>query len=222
MAAKVGVVLSGCGVLDGSEIHEAVSVLIALDRRGAQIICMAPPGEQAATINHLTKKPQSPPRRMLEEAARIARGRIRDMASVSGQELDALIFPGGFGAARNLCTFANDGASCQVNPHVRRLLLEMVEAGKPVGLACIAPVIAARVLGEAGRKPRVSIGADRTTADAIRAMKAEHVDVGPTDICVDEANRLVTTPCYMNDVGPWTVYQGADKMVERVLQMVRG
>jgi enhancing lycopene biosynthesis protein 2 len=219
MSSRVGVVLSGCGVFDGSEITEAVAILIALDRRKAKIICMAPNIAQSETINHTTKKPDSQNRRVLEESARIARGNIRDIAGVRAEELDAMIFPGGYGAAKNLSTFATDGPACKVNEHVERLLREMVKAKKPVGLACIAPVLAARVLGTAGLKPKLTIGTDKATADAIRAMKAEHQSTGETDIYVDEHNHLVTTPCYMNNVGPWIVYQGADKMVEQVLRM---
>jgi len=220
MSARVGVVLSGCGVFDGSEITEAVAILIALDKRKAKIICMAPNIAQSETTNHLTKKPDSQNRRVLEESARIARGNVRDIAGVRAEELDALVFPGGYGAAKNLSTFATDGPSCKVNEHVERLLREMVKTKKPVGLACIAPVLAARVLGTAGLKPRLTIGGDKETADAIRAMKADHQNTGETEICVDESNRLVTTPCYMNNVGPWVVYQGADKMIEQVLRMV--
>jgi len=167
----------------------------------------------------LTGKPDSQNRRVLEESARIARGNVRDIAGVRAEELDALVFPGGYGAAKNLSTFATDGAGCKVNEHVERLLREMVKAKKPVGLACIAPVLAARVLGTAGLKPRLTIGCDKGTADAIQAMKADHQNTGETEICIDDSNRLVTTPCYMNNVGPWVVYQGADKMVEEVLRM---
>src|SRR3954469_4005376 len=212
MSARVGVVLSGCGVYDGSEITEAVSILIALDKRKARIICMAPNIAQSETTNHLSKKPDSQNRRVLEESARIARGNVRDIAGVRAEELDALVFPGGYGAAKNLSTFATDGPNCKVNEHVERLLREMVKAKKPVGLACIAPVLAARVLGNAGLRPRLTIGTDKETADAINSMKAEHQNTGDTDVCIDERNRLVTTPCYMNNVGPWTVYQGADNM----------
>ena len=219
MPARVGVVLSGCGVFDGSEIHEAVSILIALDKHRAKIICMAPNIAQSETINHTTKKPDSQSRRVLEEAARIARGNIRDIAGIRADELDALVFPGGYGATKNLSTFATDGPNCKVNEHVERLLREMVKSQKPIGLACIAPVLAARVLGAAGLKPKLTIGTDRGTADAINAMKGEHQNTSETDICIDEANRLVTTPCYMNHVGPWTAYQGAEKMVEQVLRM---
>src|SRR3954467_7998218 len=219
MSARVGVVLSGCGVFDGSEITEAVSILIALDKHRAKIICMAPNIAQSETINHTNKRPNSQPRRVLEEAARIARGNIRDIAGVRAEELDALVFPGGYGAVKNLSTFATDGPNCKVNEHVERLLREMVKAKKPIGLACIAPVLAARVLGTAGLKPKVSIGTDKGTADAVFAMKGEHQNTGETDICVDSVNRLVTTPCYMNSVGPWVVYQGAEKMVDEVLAM---
>lgn len=170
--------------------------------------------------NHLTRKPDGQ-RRVLDESARIARGSIRDMAEVKADELDALVFPGGFGAVKNLTTYALDGLNCKVNGQVERLVGEMVAAKKPIGLACIAPVLAAKILGAKGLKPKVTIGTDKATAGAIVAMKGQHQNTGPTDICIDEANRLVTTPCYMNNVGPWTVFQGADKMVEAVLKMVR-
>ena len=218
MAIKVGVVLSGCGVFDGSEVHEAVSILVALDKRGAQIVCMAP-SAPLQTINHLTQKPSEQPRNVLEESARIARGKVRDIAAVQAGEIDALVFPGGFGAAKNLCDFVTAGAKAKVNADVARLLRDMHAAGKPIGLACIAPVIAAAVFGYDKKRPKLTIGTDAATAEAITQMGGQHETVGPADICVDESNRLVSTPCYMNDVGPWVVYQGAEKMVEEVLRM---
>ncbi len=219
MSLKVGVLLSGCGVMDGSEIHEAVSILVALDRRGATVICMAPNIPLAETINHLTKKPERPARNVLEESARIARGKIRDLTTVGADELDALVMPGGYGAAKNLCNFASQGTAATVNPQVEKLLVDMHQAKKPIGLACIAPVLAAAVFGKMGLKPRLTIGTDPATADAINKMGGEHVQVGPTDVCIDQANKIVTTPCYMNDVGPWTVYEGAEKMVEEVMRL---
>jgi enhancing lycopene biosynthesis protein 2 len=173
-------------------------------------------------INHLNKSEEPQPRNTLAESARIARGNIRDIATVKADELDALVFPGGFGAAKNLSSFATEGPACSVNPQVLRLLGEMVKAKKPVGMACIAPVIGAKVLGMLGLNPTVTIGTDPGTAAAIGQMKARHQDTGPADICIDDANRLVTTPCYMNDVGPWVVFQGADRMVEAVLAMAQG
>ena len=219
MSARVGVLLSGCGVFDGSEIHEAVSIVIALDRRGATIVYTAPNATQEV-VNHVKHQPEkSQKRNVLEESARIARGNIRDLATVRADELDALIFPGGFGAAKSLSDFASKQHQSSVHPEVERILKDMHAARKPIGLACISPVLAASVFGKMNLKPKLTIGTDPATADAINKMGGEHCNAGPADICVDEENRLVTTPCYMNDVGPWIVYQGAEKMVEEVLRM---
>jgi enhancing lycopene biosynthesis protein 2 len=204
-------------VFDGTEITEAVAILVALDKRGAEIVCMAPNTTQAGVVNHLTKKPDSHARNVMEESARIARGKVTDLATVRAADLDAVVFPGGFGAAKNLSDFASKGANCTVHSEVGRLISEMHAAGKPVGLACIAPVLAAKILGR--HSPQLTIGTDKTTADAIGSMGGKHIDTEPTGVCVDERNRLVTTPCYMNDVGPWVVYQGAERMVEEVLRM---
>jgi enhancing lycopene biosynthesis protein 2 len=219
MAIRAGVLLSGCGVFDGSEIHEAVSILIALDRKKAEIICIAPNMPQAEVISHRKKAPEPAARNVLEESARIARGKIRDLAEVRAGDLDALFFPGGFGAAKNLSDFAKSGANCKVHPDVTRLMRDVHAAKKPIGLACIAPVLAAKVFGTAGIKTRLTVGTDPGVAGAINSMGGEHCNTGPTDVCIDEANRIVTTPCYMNDVGPWTVFQGAEKMVDVVLKM---
>ncbi len=144
---KVGVVLSGCGVYDGTEVHESVITLLALNRAGAEVQCMAPDMDQLHVINHLTgEEATGETRNVLVEAARIARGDIVDIATVKGGDLDALIFPGGFGAAKNLCDFAVKGADCSVNPEVLRLTKEMVSAKKPVGVICIAPALMAKVM----------------------------------------------------------------------------
>src|SRR5512133_2943461 len=156
---KIGVILSGCGVNDGSEIHEAVITLLAIDRAGAEAICMAPDIEQMQVVNHLTGTPVAGEKRnVLVESARIARGKIRNLKEVKGNEIDALILPGGFGAAKNLCDFALKGAACAVNPEVERLLREVHQAGKPIGALCIAPALVARILGK--EQPTVTIGTD--------------------------------------------------------------
>ena len=226
MSARVGLMLSGCGVLDGSEIHEAVSILVSLDRRGAQVLYLAPDMRQAKVIDHITGKAVSGQRRdVLVEAARIARGKIRDVATVRADELDALVFPGGYGVTLNLSDYATNPQKPTVHPEVARLMREMHAARKPIGLACIAPVLAAAVFGTAANSgiaahpPRLTIGTDADTARNIEAMGALHQPVGPTEVVVDEDNRLVSTPCYMNDVGPWVVYQGAERMVEEVLRL---
>ena len=219
MSKRVGVVLSGCGVYDGSEIHEAVSILIALDKHGAQAVCMAPDIPQRGVVNHHLRSEESHARNVLVESARIARGKIRDIAAVKVEELDALIFPGGFGAAKNLCSFASEGAACKVETTVARLMLAMHTAKKPIGLACIAPALAAAVFGPKGLEPTITIGTDPGTANTLQAMGAKHHNTSPTGICVDAANKIVTTPCYMTASGPWEVFQGAQKLVEEVLKL---
>ncbi len=210
---KVGVILSGCGVYDGSEIHEATLALLFLDRAGAEIIPAAPDIE-TEVIDHRTGKPTGEKRSVLAEAARIARGPVKDIKGLRARDLDAVIFPGGFGAAKNLCDFAAKGAECTVHPEVARLVREMREAAKPMGFICIAPVMAARLL-----KARVTVGGDPGVAAAIREMGGKPVAVGVGDIVVDEENRIVTTPAYM--VGPTIsrIAVGIEKLVDEVLRM---
>ena len=215
---KVGVVLSGCGVYDGAEIHEATITLLALDKVKAQIICMAPNVKQVHVIDHVNGEAvEGAQRNVLTESARIARGEIKDMKDISASDLDALIFPGGFGAAKNLSTFAFKGKDCEVNLEVSRLIKEMHVAKKPQGFICIAPAIAAKVLGEF--KPQLTIGNDKGTAEAIEAMGGKHVVRTVDDVAVDEANKIVTTPAYM--LGPSISYvaQGIEKCVLKVLEM---
>lgn len=219
MAPRVGVMLSGCGVFDGSEIHEAVFVLLALDRAGADVDFLAPDVEQMHVVNHLEGAPDpGESRNVLVESARIARGKVRDVAKATAAELDALILPGGFGAAKNLCDFAVHGADCQANPEVARLIREMHDARKPLGFACIAPAVAARVLGSG---VQVTIGNDEGTAAAIERMGARHLDRAVTAIAVDETNKVVTVPAYMYDARPAQVCDGIESMVKQVLAWVK-
>lgn len=215
--ARVGVCLSGCGVQDGSEIHEAVLTLLALDQAGAQIVCCAPNTEQAQVVDHLAGTPGDERRNVLRESARIARGKITDLADLSANDLDALILPGGFGAATNLCTFATQGATCTVDPEVERLIRQMLEARKPIGAICIAPALLARVVAATGRRAVVTIGTDPATAAAIEQMGAEHRPCTVDSIVVDRDHRLVTTPAYMLAQGPAEVFAGVKALVDQVL-----
>lgn len=215
---RVGVVLSGCGFLDGAEIHEATCTLLSLDRRGARLVAAAPDVEQLHVVDHVKKAPVEGARRnVLAESARIVRGQIADLSSVSAGDLDALIFPGGYGAAKNLCSFAVEGRAMRVLPEVERLVREMRGAGKPMGFICIAPVIAARIFGAEG--VRVTIGDDAETAAAIESWGARHVTCRVEDVAVDERLKIVSTPAYM--LGPWIapVAAGIDKLVSAVLEM---
>jgi enhancing lycopene biosynthesis protein 2 len=213
--AKVGVILSGCGVFDGSEIHEAVLMLLALSQRGAHYQCMAP-DKPFKAVNHLTKKPEKEERNILAESARIARGEILRLADVKGDEFDAFVLPGGFGAAKNLCTFAADGPKCQVDPDVQRVLTEAHKAGKPLGFACIAPAVAAKVFGK--ESPKLTIGHDAETAAGLEALGAQHISCDVRDIVVDETHRIVSTPAYMEAKTLAELYLGIDKLVAQVLE----
>jgi enhancing lycopene biosynthesis protein 2 len=221
MKPKVGVVLSGCGVYDGAEIHESVLTLLALDRAGAEAVCLAPDVAQRHVVNHLTGQPaEGETRNVLVEAARIARGQVTDLAGFDAGTLDALVLPGGFGAAKNLCDFAFRGAGCEVHPEVARVVGAVHSAGKPVGAICIAPVILARLLGN--EKPRLTIGSDPGTAAAIGKMGGEHVPCGGGGAVVDEERRLVTSPAYMLDSPISEVSAGIETLVAELLRMARG
>ncbi|WP_192562797.1 isoprenoid biosynthesis glyoxalase ElbB [Pseudomonas gozinkensis] len=216
MSKKVAVILSGCGVYDGAEIHESVITLLRLDQRGAQVQCFAPNIAQLHVINHLTGEEMPESRNVLVESARIARGDVKDLREADVEDFDALIVPGGFGAAKNLSNFAIEGAGCTVQPEVLALAEAFAEAGKPVGLICISPALAAKIYG-----PGVTctIGNDADTAAAMNKMGATHEDCAVTDIIEDKARKLVTTPAYMLAQTISEAASGINKLVDRVLEL---
>ncbi len=216
--ARVGVILSGCGYLDGAEIQEAVLTLLALDRAGAEVSCFAPDVAQHKVVNHLTGKEEGESRNVLVESARIARGRIADVAEANADDLDALILPGGFGAALNLCDFAIHGPDCTVDPGVERLIRAVHGAGKPIGAICIAPALIAKVLGDGGVE--VTIGNDAGTAAALESMGARHCDCPVDAFVVDRKQKVVTTPAYMLGPGTKDVAAGIERCVAETLALV--
>lgn len=217
------IVLAGCGKMDGSEIHESVSCLIHLARHGVSYRCFAPDKPQQDVINHATGKPSHESRNVMVEAARISRGEISPLSTLDPAAFKAVVFPGGFGAAKNLCTFASQEAGCTIDPEVERVVKGFHALGKPIAMCCIAPVIGARVLGKASGGPgcTVTIGSDAGTAAAIEAMGAHNVPKLVTQAIVDEANRLVTTPAYMHDANPHEVFVGIGQMIDGLVSMVR-
>jgi len=218
--AKVAVILAGSGVYDGSELHEAVLTLLHLDEKDAKVQCFAPDKAQMHVINHAKGEPsEGEERNVLVEAARISRGDIQPLSKGQTDDYDALIVPGGFGVAKNLCDFAVKGADCDVEPGLERALLEFHEAGKPVGCLCIAPVAAAKAFGSRGIKVKLTIGNDPDTSAAINTMGAEHVNCPVDDIVVDEENKIVTTPAYMLGPSIAQVNKGIAKLVDKVISM---
>ena len=213
---KVAVILSGCGVYDGAEIHESVITLLRLDQRGAHVQCFAPNIAQMHVINHLTGEEMNESRNVLVESARIARGEVKDIREANVEDFDALIVPGGFGAAKNLSDFAVKGAECTVQPDVLALAEAFAEASKPVGLMCISPAMAAKIYG-----PGVicTIGNDADTATVVNKMGATHQECDVSDIVEDKARKLVSTPAYMLAQSISEAASGINKMVDRVLEL---
>lgn len=216
--AKFGLILSGCGVFDGAEIQEAVACMHAIDKRGDTYVCLAP-NRELDEIDHLTQQPTGAKRNVLVESARIARGDVTSLSEANGADYDAMVLPGGFGAAKNLCTFAVDGPGCSVDEDVARVLREAQGAGRPIGFACIAPAVAAAVFGK-DLKPHLTIGSDEGTAAGLETLGAVHENREPTGIVIDEANRIVSTPCYMSASRVSEVFDGCDKMIEAVKAMI--
>lgn len=217
---KVGVCLSGCGFKDGAEIHESVLTLLALDQAGAEIVCMAPDVEQTKVVDHVTGKDMNEKRNVLVESARIARGKIKDVKDVHAKDFDALIFPGGFGAAMNLCDFGMKQADAKVNADVQRLVRETMDQGKPIGAICIAPAMLAAAVRGHKKGVELTVGTDAGTAGALEKMDARHVNRKVDEIHVDEKHRVVTTPAYMLGPGIVDINKGISKLVEKVLSMV--
>ena len=218
---KVGVVLSGCGVNDGAEIHESVITMLFLDRAGAEMVLMAPNIDQLHVINHATgEEIEGESRNVLVESARIARGEIKDIVDVTSEDIDALIFPGGFGVAKNLCDYAMAGADCSVNPDVFRLVSEVHSAEKPIGVICISPAMMGKVMEKMGEKVSLTIGNDEQTANDLTTMGAKHVTCPVQEIVVDKDKKVVSTPAYMLAGRISEAAEGIEKLVKEVLSLI--
>jgi enhancing lycopene biosynthesis protein 2 len=214
---KVAVVLAGCGVYDGAEINEAVLTLLCLEQAGVEYQCMAPDIDQMHVINHLTGEPvEGETRNVLQEAARIARGNIIDLASANADDYEALVVPGGFGAAKNLSDFAAAGDGMTVQADFLAFARNIHQAGKPIGLICIAPVMAAAICGEG---TQCTVGNDADTAAAINSMGGVHLDCPVEEARVDTERKMVTTPAYMLAGCVQDAYQGIGQCVAQVLAL---
>ena len=218
MSKKIGVLLAGCGVYDGSEIHEAVLTMLFLDQANAEILCMAPNMEQYHVIDHLSGTETSEKRNVLVESARIARGEIKDLKDVQASDLDAIIIPGGFGAAKNLSDFAINNIQAQVHPDVQRIITDMINSQKPVGALCIAPATLTKAIAD--KQPEVTIGNDQETADLIEKMGGKHVTCAVDQIHIDRDKKIVTTPAYMIGPNIKDIATGIEKLVTEVLALI--
>ncbi len=211
---KFAVVLSGSGVYDGAEIHEATLTMLAIMRQGAEYSCFAPDIAQHHVINHITGEEMDESRNVLIESARIARGDIKPLSEFDGKDYDAIIFPGGFGAAKNLSSVAFHGYKAKVISEIEVAVKQMIELSKPIGALCIAPAFVAKVLGDVN----VTIGKDKGTIEAIEAMGATHVETDHGDVVVDEDKLVFSTPCYMLDATILDIDDGANNIVKTMME----
>jgi enhancing lycopene biosynthesis protein 2 len=212
---RFAVILSGCGVYDGSEIHESIMILYAIIKNGGEYEIFAPDISQHHVINHLSGEEMNETRNVLVESARITRGKIKNLTDFRAADFDSLVLPGGYGAAKNLSDFAFSGADCTVNDQVARAIKDMADQGKPVGAVCIAPALIARILD----KPELTIGKDLETAGALEAMGATHRETTHGEIVTDSRHRVVTSPCYMLDATILDIADGADAVIKELFRL---
>lgn len=211
---KFAIILAGCGVYDGAEIHEAVMSMYAVAKNGAEYQLFAPDIDQHHVVNHLTGAEMPETRNVLVESARIARGKIKPLNELTMRDFDALLFPGGFGVAKNLCNYAFKGAECTVNVDISNVIREAISLRKPIGALCISPVLLAKIMGEV----TVTVGSDEGDAANVRAMGAQHIVTQPGEVIVDEKHRIFTTPCYQLNSTIVQIAEGADNIVATMLK----
>ncbi len=214
---KTAIILSGCGVYDGAEIHEATLTMYAVVKNGGTYQVFAPNTEQHHVINHITGEEMNEKRNVMVEAARIARGDIKPLSELNMENFDALIMPGGFGVAKNLSTFAFDGPDCTVIPDVENAIKDAVAQGKPIGALCISPAVIAKVL----EGVKVTIGQDKGTANAIEKMGGKHEITNHGEVVVDKTYKTATTPCYMLEATIADIAEGAMNVTKAVFDMVK-
>ena len=222
-APRFAVVLSGCGVFDGTEIHEAVCTMLAIEQAGCTYQCFAPNTWQARTIDHYTGHAvaiagDEDNRNVLAESARIARGNVKDLAEFKAAEYQAIVFPGGFGAALNWSDFAVKGANCDINVEVRRVIEESYRQGIVIGAMCIAPTVIARVLGQHGIA--LTVGNDPKVASGLEKMGAKPQKSSAVEVCVDAEHKIVTTPCYMLATSIREICDGTRNLIDEMLELM--
>jgi len=213
---KIAVILSGCGVYDGSEIHEATLTLLAIKKQGADYEIFAPDIEQYHVINHLNGEVTKEKRNVLVESARVARGKIKPLSQYKASDFDGLIFPGGFGAAKNLSDYAFNGSKSKVIPEVKKAIIDTATASKPIAALCISPTIIANVLNNV----TITIGNDKNTAADLIKFGATHIETKPCEVVVDKINKIVTNPCYMLDSTIVEIADGAENVVKEMLKLM--
>lgn len=224
---KIAVILSGSGVYDGSEIQEAVFTLLAIAENGAAYHCFAPNVEQHHVLNHLTGEEMPEKRNVLIEAARIARGDVKDISELNAADYDGLVIPGGFGAAKNLTKWAFEGPKGAINPDVRTAILAMVQAQKPVVGLCMGPTVIAKALEGSSFHPNLTVGTTQekspydigAISEGMNATGASAVMKSIREIAVDPSLKIITAPCYMMEGSIVDVKKNIDSAIKQMFQL---
>lgn len=225
---KIGVLLSGCGVYDGAEIHEAVLALLAIEESGADPVCIGVDKNQHHVVNHMSGEEMNETRNMMVEASRIARGEITDINNVDPADIDGLVIPGGFGSAKNFTSWAFDGPEGRVLPEVKLLLVNLVNVGKPIAALCVSPVVLAKAFEDSEIEPFMTIGSDQEESpydikgfsDGITATGAKTTMKKANEINIDRTNKIVTAPCYMMDTNLVTLRKNIADAVSALKELI--
>ncbi len=226
---KIAVLLSGCGVYDGAEIHESVLTLLALDKLGAEVICTAPNLSQHHVVNHLDGSEQAETRNVLVEAARIARGNIKALNELDLAEIDAVVMPGGFGVAKNFSQWAFQGPDGDIAEEIKQFIVSVVKAKKPLAALCMSPAVVAKALQDSGVSVSLTVGttaADspydiQAISDGLQATGAHAVMAPVNEIVVDKTHRIISSPCYMMSASIAQVQQGIEQACQALVDLVR-
>lgn len=224
---KIGVLLSGCGVYDGSEIQEAVLTMLAIKEAGHDYVCISVDASQHHVINHTSGEEMDEKRNMLVESARIARGDVQDIQSVNPADIDAVVMPGGFGAAKNFSKWAFEGPEGDIMPEVKLFLVNMANVGKPICALCVSPVVVAKALQGSEIHPNLTLGTDQEASPydipgfhaGIESVGATSAVKGITEVNVDKANRIVSAPCYMLDADILAVRENIKKAIDATIAL---
>jgi len=221
----VAVVLSGCGVMDGAEVTEAVGLIVSLSQAGFGMAFYAPDRFQANVIDHYRGVAAGESRNILSEAARIARGNIKPLSAIRPEAHCAIVFPGCFGAAKNLCNFAEAGGRANLYEDVQAALSPFVEERKPIVALCAAPLVLGLIARNCGISgSRITFGGyaeGKAMVDALGVWGQTHVEMPVDGACVDEGHRFVSVPAYMyGGATPAQVFAGCQAAVAALKQLL--
>ena len=215
---KTAIILSGCGQVDGSETHETILTILALEQHNLDWEGLAPSGLQTEVYDHYTNtKENISPSSMITEAARLVRGNITIINAVNASDYAAVIIPGGAGVIKNLSNYSTAGINFTIHPELLAFMATIVRLQIPAGFICIAPILIPKLYGN---KPKLTIGSNVELAAKIVQIGGEHCDCLANDIVIDHAQKIVSTPANMVAKNIVEVYHGIYKLVTQIANWI--